>query len=83
MNDKTLRLPEQFLKEISSYDNIYIEVSGGYNSSVSVLLFYQDIFLKKNRLYQHIFLIHNDTKLQYDDSLDYYNKLKKKMEFDV
>ena len=58
--DKTF-LPEQiflsgqFLKEISIFDNIYIELSGGYHSTITAILFYE-------LGYKNIGLIHNNTK---------------------
>lgn len=61
-------LPEQFLKEISYFSNIYIEVSGGYHSTISTILFYELGF-------KNIGLIHNDTKLQYSECLDNIQKL--------
>ena len=38
---ENLSLNEQFLKEISHYKHIYIEVSGGYHSNHSVLQFHE------------------------------------------
>ena len=61
-------LPEQFLREIDDFDNIYIEVSGGYHSNTSVLLFFE-------LGYKNIGLIHNNTKLQYPECLENIHKL--------
>ena len=61
-------LPEQFLREIDDFDNIYIEVSGGYHSNTSVLLFFE-------LGYKNIGLIHNDTKLQYIECLENIQKI--------
>lgn len=61
-------LPEQFLKEIDIFDNIYIEVSGGYHSTISTILFFE-------LGYKNIGLIHNNTKLQYTECLDNIQKL--------
>jgi len=61
-------LSEQFLQEINEYDNIYIEISGGYNSCITVILFYE-------LGYKNIGLIHNDTKLQYSECLDNIQKI--------
>lgn len=73
--DKNVKnLPEQiflsgqFLKEISTFDNIYIEVSGGYHSTITAILFYE-------LDYKNIGLVHNDTKLQYSECLDNIQKL--------
>ena len=61
-------LPEQFLNEISNYENIYIEISGGYNSTITTILFYELGF-------KNIGLIHNNTKLQYLECLENIQKL--------
>lgn len=61
-------LPEQFFNEIDEYKHIYIEISGGYHSSNTVLSFYE-------KGYENIYLIHNDTKLQYSKCLDNIQKL--------
>ncbi len=58
-----INLPEQFLKEIDTFENIYIEISGGYHSTITVLLFHE-------LGYKNIGLIHNDTKLQYSECLN-------------
>jgi len=71
MNGKIIteiELPGFFLEEISKFKNIYIEISGGYNSNVSVLLFHE-------LGYKNIYLIHNDTKLQYNECLDNIQKI--------
>ena len=68
MNGKKIELPAKFLNEISEFENIYIELSGGYNSSVSVLLFHELGF-------KRVFLIHNDTKLQYIECSENIQKL--------
>jgi len=71
---KVKNLPEHiflsghFLKEISIFDNIYIEISGGYHSTITVILFYE-------LGYKNIGLIHNNTKLQYSECLDNIQKL--------
>lgn len=56
-------LPKQFLREIEYFKNIYIEISGGYHSTITVLLFYE-------LGYKNIGLIHNNTKLQYPECLE-------------
>jgi len=56
-------LSAHFLKEISTFNNIYIEISGGYHSTITSILFYE-------LGYKNIGLIHNDTKLQYKECLD-------------
>jgi len=61
-------LPEQFFEQINDFKSIYIEVSGGYHSSNTVLSFYE-------KGYKNIGLIHNDTKLQYSKCLDNIQKL--------
>lgn len=61
-------LPKQFLKEISNFKNIYIEISGGYHSTITSILFYE-------LGYKNIGLIHNDTKLQYKECLDNIQKI--------
>ena len=53
-----ISLPEQFFNEINKFESIYIEVSGGYHSSYTVLSLFEKGF-------KNIGLIHNDTKLQY------------------
>lgn len=65
---KQINLPDKFLQEISNFKKIYIEVSGGYNSNVSVLLFYEIGF-------KDITLIHNHTYLQYKECLENITKL--------
>jgi len=60
--------PAQFFNEISEKKNIYIETSGGYHSSNTVLEFYE-------LGYKNVFLIHNDTKLQYIECLDNIHRL--------
>jgi len=65
--DKTF-LPVHFLKQISEFKHIYIELSGGYHSSNTVLLFYE-------LGYKNCFLIHNNTKLQYKECLDNIQKI--------
>ena len=57
-----------FLKEISTFKNIYIEISGGYHSTITTILFYE-------LGYKNIGLIHNNTKLQYLECLDNIQKL--------
>ncbi len=64
----SINLPEQFLKEISNFNNIYIEISGGYNSTITSILFYE-------LGYKNIGLIHNDTKLQYLECLENIQKI--------
>ena len=66
--NQEINLPEQFLQEISTFDNIYIEVSGGYNSTITAILFYE-------LGYKNIGLIHNDTKLQYKECLENIQKI--------
>lgn len=61
-------LSGQFLEQISIFKNIYIELSGGYHSTTTVLLFHE---LK----FKNIFLLHNDTKLQYKECMDNIHKL--------
>ena len=61
-------LPKQFLREISTFDYIYIEISGGYHSTITVILFYE-------LGYKNIGLIHNNTKLQYNACLENIQKL--------
>ena len=63
-----IELPALFLDEISKFKHIYIEISGGYNSNVSVLLFHE-------LGYKNIYLIHNDTKLQYSECLENIQKI--------
>lgn len=67
MIDK-IELPKQFLNEISIFENIYIELSGGYHSSITAILFYE-------LGYKNIGLIHNDTKLQYLECLENIQKI--------
>jgi len=66
--NQEINLPEQFLQEISEYDTIYIEISGGYNSTITTILFYE-------LGYKNIGLIHNNTKLQYIECLDNIQKV--------
>lgn len=61
-------LPEQFFKEIDEYKRIYVECSGGYNSTTTVLILFE-------KGYKNIGIIHNDTKLQYKECLDNLQKL--------
>ena len=65
---KKIFLPEQFLSEISNFENIYIEISGGYNSTITAILFYE-------LGYKNIGLIHNNTKLQYLECLENIQKV--------
>lgn len=68
MEIKEINLSQNFLNEINKYTVIYIEVSGGYHSSNTVLSFFE-------KGYKNISLIHNDTKLQYKECLDNIQKL--------
>ena len=61
-------LSGQFLEEISKFKHIYIEISGGYNSTITVILFYE-------LGYKNVYLIHNDTKLQYNECLENIQKV--------
>ena len=63
-----IELPKQFLKEVNKFDNIYIELSGGYHSTITTILFYE-------LGYKNIGLIHNDTKLQYLECLENIQKI--------
>lgn len=63
-----IKLPEQFLQEISKYKTIYIEISGGYNSTITAMLFHK-------LGYKNIGLIHNNTKLQYLECLENIQKV--------
>ena len=55
-----IELSHKFLYEISDFDNIYIEVSGGYHSSNTVLLFYEYGF-------KECILFNNITYLEYSE----------------
>lgn len=66
--NEIIKLPEQFLKEINQFENIYIEISGGYNSTITAILFYE-------LGYKNIGLIHNNTKLQYIECLENIQKV--------
>ena len=68
MKNQKIILPEQFLSEISNFKHIYIEISGGYHSTITTILFYECG-------YKNIFLIHNDTKLQYNECLENIQKI--------
>lgn len=63
-----LGLPVKFLYEISNFDNIYIEVSGGYHSSTTVILFYEYGF-------KECILFNNMTYLEYKESKENIKRL--------
>jgi len=76
-----IKLSNNFIKEINKFDNIYIEISGGYNSTITSILFFE--FYQSNNFYQDIFLLHNDTKLQYKKCLENIQKVIKITNFPI
>lgn len=60
---KEIKFCTKFINEINKFDTIYVEISGGYHSCTTALLFFELNF-------KNIVLLHNDTKLQYSECLE-------------
>lgn len=61
-------IPAQFFREIENFKHFYIEVSGGYHSTYTVLEFYRKGF-------KNVYLLNNRTYLEYMECKQNIDKL--------